>query len=123
MDECFASDIFRHFTSMQVTQLAFCVISILHVDVINVSKCTVFSTRVTASILRLCRFVLLPFILIHLLFYNGACQQLPFIIEDDTLDSEDEVCSVYVYFPYPLTPGFLCRQGSSFWLLPFLCEQ
>ncbi|PKU34330.1 hypothetical protein llap_15366 [Limosa lapponica baueri] len=31
--------------------------------------------------------------LTRLLFYNGVCQQLPFIIEDDTPDSEEEAAS------------------------------
>lgn len=56
-----------------------------------------FSTRVTTFILGLSS-CSTSVRLTRLLFYNGACQQLPFIIEDDTLDSEEEVCGVYMYY-------------------------
>lgn len=101
-----------------MTELAFSVIGVLHVEVTD--EYSVFSTRVTTSLLRL-SICSTSTHLTHLLFYNGACQQLPLIIEDDTLDSEEEVCGVYMYYFPPL--AFLCRQNSSFQLLPFLCEQ
>lgn len=76
------------------------------------------STRVTTSILRL-SIRSTSVHLTHLLFYNGACQQLPCVVEDDTLDSEEEVCGVYMYYFPPL--AFLCRQNSSFQLCCLFC--
>lgn len=54
-----------------------------------------FGTKVTTSMLRLSIYHA-SIHLTRLLFCNGACQQSPFIIEDDTVNSEEEVCGVYM---------------------------